>query len=161
MKDNVDAIAGLAKIAGFLREEDRDPNFEAYAGKSFGGTLELAVFGRVRNESDRRVELARHRLAQYAAPGGPVGGEGRVVDRLPADRARRIRSERFSIGTLVAIRPFGKKDWTLGVVRRLKRPTADAPKSASSGSRAKSPASTWSSSGAAPKPTIRSTAMAG
>jgi hypothetical protein len=31
----------------------------------------------------------------------------------------------FAIGTLVAIRQFGKKEWTLGVVRRLKRPTAD------------------------------------
>ena len=124
MKDNVDAIAGLAKIAGFLREEDRDPNFEAYAGKSFGGTLELAVFGRVRNESDRRVELARHRLAQYAAPGGPweVKDVSSTGFKLIAPAAS---AGTFSIGTLVAIRPFGKKDWTLGVVRRLKRPTAD------------------------------------
>ena len=124
MKDNVDAIAGLAKIAGFLREEDRDPNFEAYAGKSFGGTLELAVFGRVRNESDRRVELARHRLAQYAAPGGPweVKDVSSTGFKLIAPAAS---AGAFSIGTLVAIRPFGKKDWTLGVVRRLKRPTAD------------------------------------
>ena len=47
----VDAIVGFAKIAGYLREEDRDPDSAArYAGKSFGGTMELAVFGRVRNE---------------------------------------------------------------------------------------------------------------
>ncbi len=122
--DTVDAIAGLARIAGFLREEDRDPNFEAYAGKSFGGALELAVFGRVRNETDRRVELARHRLSQYAAPGGPW--ETRDVSSTgfkliaPAGSAGT-----FAIGTLVAIRTLGKKEWTLGVVRRLKRPTAD------------------------------------
>ena len=123
-KDTVDAIAGLAKIAGYLREEDRDPNFEAYAGKSFGGALELAVFGRVRNENDRRLELAHHRLAQYAAPGGPW--EAKDVSstgfRLVAPAAT---AGMFAIGTLVAIRSSGKKEWTLGVVRRLKRPTAD------------------------------------
>ena len=123
-KDHVDAITGLAKIAGFLREEDRDPDFEAYAGKSFGGTLELAVFGRVRNDKDRRVELARHRLAQYAAPGGPW--EAKDVSatgfRLIAPAAS---AGTFAIGALVAIRPYGKKDWILGIVRRLKRPTSD------------------------------------
>ena len=123
-KDNVDAIAGLAKIAGYLREEDRDPNFESYAGKSFGGTLELAVFGRVRNENDRRIELARHRLSQYAAPGGPWEAKDASSTgfKLIAPAAS---AGTFAIGTLVAIRPFGKKEWTLGVVRRLKRPTAD------------------------------------
>jgi hypothetical protein len=123
-KDSVDAIVGLAKIAGFLREEDRDPNFEMYAGKSYGGALELAVFGRVRNEHDRRIELARHRLAQYAAPGGPWEAKDFSTTgfRLlaPAQSAGS-----FAIGTLVAIRPHGKKVWTLGIVRRMKRPTAD------------------------------------
>ncbi|MEP7275448.1 MAG: hypothetical protein ABI812_03775 [Betaproteobacteria bacterium] len=123
-QDNVDAIAGLAKIAGFLREEDRDPGFESYAGKSFGGSLELAVFGRVRNDTDRRVELARHRLSQYAAPGGPweVRDVSSTGFRLIAPAAS---AGTFAIGTLVAIRSSGRKEWTLGVVRRLKRPTAD------------------------------------
>jgi|KBSSwiStaDraftv2_1062776.scaffolds.fasta_scaffold209532_2 cyclic-di-GMP-binding protein len=123
-KDSVDAIVGLAKIAAFLREEDRDPNFEMYAGKSYGGALELAVFGRVRNEHDRRIELARHRLSQYAAAGGSweakdVSSTGfRLIAPSQAVGA-------FAIGTLVAIRPHGNKVWTLGIVRRMKRPTAD------------------------------------
>ena len=150
-KDNVDAIAGLAKIAGFLREEDRDPNFESYAGKSFGGTLELAVFGRVRNETDRRVELARHRLAQYAAPGGPweVKDVSSTGFKLIAPAAS---AGTFAIGTLVAIRPSGKKEWTLGVVRRLQAAHGRSHRGRlPARSRARSPASTWSSSGAAPE----------
>jgi len=123
-KDSVDAIVGLAKIAGYLREQDRDPEFESYAGTSYGGSLELAVFGRVRNEQDRKLALARHRLAQYAASGGPweakdVSTTGfRLI--APAQSAGS-----FAIGTLIAIRPFGKTVWTLGIVRRMKRPTAD------------------------------------
>jgi len=123
-KDHVDAITGLAKIAGYLREEDRDPEFESYAGKRFGGTLELAVFGHVRNEKDRRVEFARHRLAQFAAPGGPW--EAKDVSstgfKLVAPAAS---AGTFAIGALVAIRPYAKKEWILGIVRRLKRPTSD------------------------------------
>ena len=101
---NVDAIVGLTKIAGYLREEDRDPDFQLHAGKSFGGSIELAVFGRVRNESDRRSELARHRLAQYAAPGGPweVKDVSQTGFRLIAPMKA---ASDLPIGTLVAIRP--------------------------------------------------------
>ena len=124
MKENSDAIVGLAKIAGYMREEDRDPNYEHYAGKSYGGTLELAVFGRVRNEHDRKVELARHRLAQYAAPGGPweLKDVSQTGIRLIAPTKE---ATAFAIGALVAIRPFRETKWTLGIVRRMKRPAAD------------------------------------
>ena len=70
------------------------PTSTAIAGKSFGGTMELAVFGRMRNESDRRVELARRRLAQYAAPGGPWEVKDVSSDRLPAGRADERRAGR-------------------------------------------------------------------
>ena len=121
---NVDAIVGLSKIAGYLREEDRDPDFQHYAGKSFGGSLELAVFGRVRNESDRRSELARHRLTQYAASGGPweikdVSQTGmRVMAPMKA-------ASDVPIGTLVATRPQLGSTWTLGIVRRMRRHTSE------------------------------------
>ena len=120
----VDAIVGLAKIAGFLREEDRDPDYQLHSGKSFGGTLELAVFGRMRNEFDRRTEFARHRLAQYMTPGGPW--ELKDISQtgfrfLASMRAASV----FAIGTLVAIRPHRASQWTLGIVRRMRRQTSE------------------------------------
>ena len=121
---NVDAIVGLTKIAGYLREEDRDPDFQLYAGKSFGGSIELAVFGRVRNESDRRSELARHRLAQYAAPGGPweVKDVSQTGFRLIAPMKA---ASDLPIGTLVATRPQLGAQWTLGIVQRTRRHTSE------------------------------------
>ena len=121
---NIDAIVGLTKIAGYLREEDRDPNFQLYAGKSFGGSIELAVFGRVRNESDRRNELARHRLAQYTAPGGPweIKDVSQTGFRLIAPMKA---ASDLPIGTLVATRPQHGSQWTLGIVRRMRRHTSE------------------------------------
>src|SRR5947199_6624674 len=37
---------------------------------TFGETIEIATFGRMRNENARTMEIARRRLANYAAPGG-------------------------------------------------------------------------------------------
>ena len=120
---SVDAIVGLAKIAGFLREEDRDPDFQLYAGKSFGTSLELAVFGRVRNERDRRAELARHRLAQYAAAGP---WELKDISQTGFRLIAPLKSATvFPIGMLVAIRPLNQPKWTLGIVRRMRRLTSD------------------------------------
>ena len=121
---NVDAIVGLSKIAGYLRDEDRDPDFQRYAGKSFGGAVEIAVFGRIRNESDRRSELARHRLTQYAAPGGPweMKDVSQTGFRLIAPMNDAIE---LPIGTLVATRPQLGSLWTLGIVRRMRRHTSE------------------------------------
>jgi cyclic-di-GMP-binding protein len=119
----VDAIVGLAKIAGFLREEDRDPDFQMYAGKSFGSSLELAVFGRVRNERDRRTELAKHRLTQYAAAGP---WELKDISQTGFRLIAPLKSATvFPIGMLVAIRPLHQPKWTLGIVRRMRRLTSD------------------------------------
>jgi hypothetical protein len=121
---NVDAIVGLTKIAGYLREEDRDPDFQLYAGKSFGGTLELAVFGRIRNENDRRIELARHRLSQYVAAGGPWEVKDVSLTGFRLMAPMKAASD-LPIGTLVAIRPQSGAQWTLGIVRRMRRHTSE------------------------------------
>src|SRR5205823_9672076 len=121
---DVDAIVGLSKIAGYLREEDRDPDFQLYAGKSFGGTLELAVFGRIRNDSDRRVELARHRLSQYVAAGGPWEIKDVSLTGFRLMAPMKAASD-LPIGTLVAIRPQSGSQWTLGIVRRMRRHTSE------------------------------------
>jgi hypothetical protein len=120
----VDAIVGFAKISGYLREEEQAPFLPIESGKSFGGTMELAVFGRVRNEVDRKVELARRRFATYAAPGGPweVKDISQTGFRLLAPMSV---ANAVTLGTLAAIRPHGDSPWTLGIVRRMKRMTAD------------------------------------
>ena len=121
----VDAIVGFAKISGYLREEDpaAAPLFDP-AGKSFGSTLELAVFGRNRNEVDRRTEQSRRRFAQFAAPGGPweVKDISQTGFRLLAPMSV---ANTVTLGSLAAIRPQGQASWALGIVRRMKRMTAD------------------------------------
>jgi len=120
----VDAIVGFAKISGFLREEEQIPIPLVESGKSFGGTMELAVFGRTRNEPDRRIELARRRFATFAAPGGPweVKDVSQTGFRLLAPMSV---ANAITLGTLAAIRPHGQTPWTLGIVRRMKKMTAD------------------------------------
>jgi hypothetical protein len=120
----VDAIVGFAKIAGYLKEEERNPIPQLDAGDSFGGTMELAVFGRPRNEQDRRLELARRRMAAFAAPGGPweVKDVSQTGYRLVAPMSV---ANAVTLSQLAAIRPHGQSVWTLGIVRRMKRLTAD------------------------------------
>jgi hypothetical protein len=120
----VDAIVGFAKISGYLHEEDMLPTRPVETGKSFGGTLELAVFGRMRNEPDRRLELTRRRFAAFAAPGGPweVKDVSQTGFRLLAPMSV---ANMVTLGTLAAIRPVAQTLWTLGIVRRMKRLTAD------------------------------------
>jgi hypothetical protein len=120
----VDAIVGFVKISGYLREEERSPRTDLDTGKSFGGTMELAVFGRARNEKDRRVEQAHRRLATFAAPGGPweVKDVSQTGFRLLAPMSV---ANAVTLGTLAAIRPQGHGIWALGIVRRMKRLTAE------------------------------------
>jgi hypothetical protein len=120
----VDAIVGFARISGYLREEDAVTPLLDASGKSFGSTLELAVFGRQRNEPDRRTEQSRRRFAQFGAPGGPweVKDVSQTGFRLLAPMSV---ANTVTLGSLAAIRPQGQSAWTLGIVRRMKRLTAD------------------------------------
>ena len=120
----VDAIVGFQKIAGYLHEEERDPLPRVDPGKSFGGTMELAVFGHARNEDDRRRELARRRLSTWGASGGPweVKDVSQTGFRLVAPMSA---ASAVTLNTLAAIRPYGHAFWTLGIVRRMKRLTTD------------------------------------
>jgi len=120
----VDAIVGFAKISSYLREEERLPVPVLEPGKSFGGTMELAVFGRARNESDRKVEQAQRRLDTYAAQGGPweVKDVSQTGFRLLAPMSV---ANAVTLGTLAAIRPQGQRVWALGIVRRMRRLTSD------------------------------------
>jgi hypothetical protein len=120
----VDAIVGFAKISGYLREEERAPQPALDTGKTFGATMELAVFGRARNEVDRRTDLAHRRLATFATPGGPweVKDVSQTGFRLLAPMSV---ANAVTLGTLAAIRPQGHGVWALGIVRRMRRLTSD------------------------------------
>ena len=120
----VDAIVGFAKISGFLHEEERDPLPRIDPGKSFGGTMEIAVFGHSRNEDERRRDLARRRLSAWGATGGPweVKDISQTGFRLVAPMSA---ASQVTLNTLAAIRPIGHAFWTLGIVRRMKRLTSD------------------------------------
>jgi hypothetical protein len=120
----VDAIVGFAKICAYLREEEREPSPQSDAGNTFGATMDLAVFGRMRNERDRTLELARRRLAAYATPGGPweVKDVSQTGFRLIAPMSV---ANAVTLGTLAAIRAHGEALWMLGIVRRMKRQTSE------------------------------------
>ena len=122
---SVDAIIGFTRIAGYLRDEEADPYIHNKRSPStFGETIEIATFGRMRNENVRAQELARQRLASFAAPGGPwdirdVSQTGfRLVAPMSVINA-------VTLGTLAAIRAPTQVRWTLGIVRRMKRLTTE------------------------------------
>ena len=121
---SVDAIVGFGSIAAYLREEERTPLRAAESGHSYGGTMDLAVFGRLRNEEDRMVEQARRRLVAFAARGGPweVKDVSQTGFRLIASM---LAATTVTLGTVVALRPHGQSVWTLGIVRRMKRLTSE------------------------------------
>jgi hypothetical protein len=120
----VDAIAGFQAIAGYLRGEERTPPRPIEAGDSFGGTMDLAVFGQARHGDARGGDALRRRLAAYAAPGGPweIRDVSQTGYRLIASM---LAVNTATLGTLVALRPHGESPWKLGVVRRMKRLTSE------------------------------------
>jgi hypothetical protein len=82
------------------------------------------VFGHLRNEQERRTEVAKRRFSGYAPSGGPwevkdVSHTGyRLIAPMSAANA-------VTLGTLAAIRPQGQAAWTLAIVRRMRRLTSE------------------------------------
>jgi hypothetical protein len=122
---NVDAIVGFQKIASYFREEAHQPiPLADTTGESFDSTMDIAVFGRIRDEPTRRNELARRRIGAHAAPGGPW--EAKDVSQTGFKLVAPIQvANAVTLGTLVAIHPHGQPRWTLGIIRRMKRTAAD------------------------------------
>ena len=122
---SVDAIVGFAKISEFLRDDEVGALVDSSARPgSFGDALDIATFGRLRNETARTLEIVRRRFATYAAPGGAweIRDVSQTGYRLIAPMT--IISS-MTLGTLTAIRGQGDALWMLGIVRRMKRLTAD------------------------------------
>jgi hypothetical protein len=122
---NVDAIVGFQKIASYFKEEARQPiELTDSTGESFDSTMDIAVFGRIRDEPTRKREIARRRIGAHAAPGGPW--EAKDVSQTGFKLVAPIQvANAVTLGTLVAIHPHGQPRWTLGIIRRMKRTSAD------------------------------------
>jgi hypothetical protein len=122
---SVDAIVGFQKITSYFKEEARQPlPLADTIGESFDSTMDLAVFGRIRDEPTRRTEIARRRIGAHAAPGGPW--EAKDVSQTGFKLVAPIQvANAVTLGTLVAIHPHGQPRWTLGIIRRMKRTAAD------------------------------------
>ena len=121
----VDAIVGFARISGFLHERELYPADDPSArDTSFDQSVELATFGRMRNEHSRVLDMARRRLANYAAPGGPweIRDVSQTGYRLIAPMSI---IDSVTLGTLTAIRPQAQPLWILALVRRMKRLTSE------------------------------------
>ena len=71
------------------------------------------------------LELARRRLAAFARAGRPVGDQGRLADRLSAGRADERRQRGHAQHARRDPSARARRSWTLGIVRRMKRLTAD------------------------------------
>jgi hypothetical protein len=119
----VDAIVGFPKISGFLRQDKTATPAVSDGGRSFGNTMELAVFGRTRTELEYRPEPGLERLAAFTASGGPwelkdISASGFRL-HAPVSTAMEL-----TLNMLVAIRRGGEDAWVMGVVRRMRRLSA-------------------------------------
>ena len=119
----VDAIVGFSGIADFLRGDKATPTADSDTRRSFGNTMELAVFGRTRTEPDHRFENAQRRLAAFAAPGGPWEIKDTSASGFRLHAPMSVATE-VTLSMVVAIHQRGQDTWVLGIVRRMRRLSA-------------------------------------
>ena len=83
----VDAVVGFANIAAFVRSGMAQSPQETNTDRNFGNTMELAVFGRSRSESElrREIRIGTHLQLRELRPA--VGTEGYQRVGLSADCA--------------------------------------------------------------------------
>ena len=120
----VDSIVGFNNIAGFLDDEKMLRVSEFDGSRSFAGSMDLATFGRARHQSDTRDEIVRRRLAAFAAPGGPWEIKDMSVSGFKLLAPTSIATE-VTLSMLVAVHRRGEYSWALGIVRRMRRLSAD------------------------------------
>ena len=119
----VDAVVGFSNIAAFVRSDMAQSTQETNTGRNFGNTMELAVFGRSRTETELRRELGSGRISSFATPGGPwemkdISASGYRLHAPMNDTAD------LTLNMLVAIRRQGDDAWVMGIVRRMRRLSA-------------------------------------
>ena len=121
----VDSLVGFNNIAGFLAEEKTLRATELDGSRSFANAMDLATFGRVRAaQPDTRDEIVRRRLAAFAAPGGPWEMKDMSVSGFKLLAPTSIATE-VTLSMIVAVHRRGENSWALGIVRRMRRLSAD------------------------------------
>ena len=121
----VDSIVGFNNIAGFLAEEKTLRAAEFSSSRSFASAMDLATFGRTRStQPDTRDDVVRRRLAAFAAPGGPWEMKDMSVSGFKLFAPTSIATE-VTLSMLVAVHRRGENSWALGIVRRMRRLSAD------------------------------------
>ncbi len=116
----VDAVVGLSNITGLVRSDVATPSVDTSAGRNFGSTLELAVFGRTRTESEQKREIATGRVATFANTGGPWEMKDISASGFRLLAPMSIAGE-LTLSMLVAIRRRGEEVWAMGIIRRMRR----------------------------------------
>jgi len=120
----VDAIIGFNNITGYLREDSSLPATRLDAGRSFANTMDLAVFGRTRTEPDTKLEYARRRLAAFSTSGGPWEMKDMSASGFRLHAPMSVATE-VTLSMLVAINRGGTDAWVMGIVRRMRRLSAN------------------------------------
>jgi len=119
----IDAIVGFASIAGFLNVDERPSSAPRTPDRSFGSTMEVAVFGRSRDVPDRRDDLLRQRIAAFAPAGGPWELKDVSASGYRLHAPMTVATE-VTLSMLVAVHRDGRDGWELGIVRRMRRLSA-------------------------------------
>ena len=118
----VDAVVGFANICAFVRSDMNRPTVDTSAGRNFGSTMELAVFGRSRVENELQRELAAGRVSTFATAGGPWEMKDISASGFRLFAPMSVAGE-LTLSMLVAIRRHGDEVWVMGIIRRMRRLT--------------------------------------
>ena len=119
----IDAIVGFPSICAYLRRDRTAATAPVDTGRSFGNTMELAVFGRTRSEPGSRLGPVSGRLAALTAPGGTWEMKDISASGFRLNAPMGAATE-LTLNTLVAIRRRDQEAWVLGIIRRMRRLSA-------------------------------------
>jgi cyclic-di-GMP-binding protein len=121
----VDAVVGFANISAFLSDDKVSTTTQLNTGRSYASTLDLAVFGRSRVQVESNpLEDARRRVTAFSAPGGPWELKDMSVSGFRLHAPMSVATE-VTLSMLVAIHRRGEDPWVMGIVRRMRRLSAD------------------------------------
>jgi hypothetical protein len=120
----VDAIVGFDNIASFIHRDARKLPSAREAERNFGSAMQLAVFGRALTENTSPEELERRRLAAFVTPGGPWELKDASASGYRLQAPMAVATE-ITLSMLVAIHQQESERWAIGIVRRMRRLSAN------------------------------------
>jgi hypothetical protein len=118
----VDAIVGFPSICTYLRRDDTTAIAPTGTRRSFGDAMEIAVFGRAR-EPGSGLRPVPERLSPLTAPGRTWEIKDISASGFRLNAPMGTATE-LTLNTLVAIRRRDQEAWVLGIVRRMRRLSA-------------------------------------